>query len=168
MWDGISGLFWFAFSWLLRMLNIFSGASQPFVAKFQGFFWAFSNFYFYFYFPTSGQIHNEHTYLKFTFSYISHTRRQIHPCQHQLKWRNKIVYTHEIVEWNSRVTKTSVEIPVYFGTWYMDQIYICKNRTYFSHKTERWARHVSTHLWYQDLVGEEEQGIGRWIYVNSK
>jgi hypothetical protein len=28
---GISGLFWFAFPWWLRMLNIFSGASQPFV-----------------------------------------------------------------------------------------------------------------------------------------
>ena len=30
MWDGISGLFWFAFPWWLRMLSIFSGASQPF------------------------------------------------------------------------------------------------------------------------------------------
>ena len=30
MWDGISGLFWFAFLWWLRMLNNFSGASPPF------------------------------------------------------------------------------------------------------------------------------------------
>jgi hypothetical protein len=30
VWGGISGLFWFAFPWWLRMLNIFSGASQPF------------------------------------------------------------------------------------------------------------------------------------------
>ena len=28
MWDGISGLFWFAFPWWLRMLNISLGASQ--------------------------------------------------------------------------------------------------------------------------------------------
>jgi hypothetical protein len=30
VWDGISGLFWFAFLWWLRMLNSFSGASLPF------------------------------------------------------------------------------------------------------------------------------------------
>ena len=30
MWGGISGLFWCAFPWWLRMMNIFSGAFQPF------------------------------------------------------------------------------------------------------------------------------------------
>ena len=30
MWGGISGWFWFAFPWWLRMLNIFSSASQSF------------------------------------------------------------------------------------------------------------------------------------------
>ena len=30
VWNGISGLFWFAFHWSLRMLNISLGASQPF------------------------------------------------------------------------------------------------------------------------------------------
>ena len=31
VWNGISGLFWFAFHWSLRMLNISLGASQPFI-----------------------------------------------------------------------------------------------------------------------------------------
>ena len=30
MWGRISGLFWFAFPWWLRMLNVSLGASQPF------------------------------------------------------------------------------------------------------------------------------------------
>ena len=48
MWGRISGLFWFAFPWWLRMLNSFSGASLPFgIPLVRTFFFFLSFNYFY-------------------------------------------------------------------------------------------------------------------------